>query len=99
MAVVKFFPIISNSPGNALILSAGQSQAITIGNRVLVRIVSTQGVNIRFGSSVASASASDMYLPPNTPEIFDMGDQNDSLCIYNSSTGSASVWINPVSKA
>lgn len=101
MASLKFFPIISNAPGNAIVLTAGQSQNVTIGQRVLIRLVANQGVNIRFGSSqttVTTATAADMYLPPNAAEIFDMGDQNDTISIYNSSTASATVWVNAVSK-
>lgn len=99
MAVQTFFPIISNSPGNAVTLTTTQHQEIVLGNRVLFRIVSTQGVNVRFSADGSTASASDMYLPANTPQIFDMGDQNNTISIYNSSASTATVWVNAVSKA
>lgn len=98
MATLKFFPIISNYPGNAITLNNAQTQSVTIGNRVLVRIVSNQGVNIRFSTGAQTPTAADMYLPPNMPEIFEMGDMNDTINIYNSSAAVATIWVNTVSK-
>lgn len=98
MASLKFFPVISNAPGSVVNLTNGQTQSITLGQRVLVRIVANQGVNIRFSTGAQTPTGSDMYLPPNVAEIFDLGDQNDTINIYNSSAAAATIWVNAVTR-
>jgi len=78
MATPRFYSIVKGSNGvanatNTAIL-AGNVAIFTIGANTLFRITATAGVNIRFGdASITTATANDLYLPPNLPEIFDSG--------------------------
>lgn len=74
------------------------STAIQIGHNQLVRFVATGPVNVRFGSALTTATAADVYLPANFPEIFDMGRGHEQVMFYNSGATAVTVFYSIVSR-
>ena len=66
---------------------------------MLFRIAVSLPVTIRFGTTtnLTTATATDIYIPANTPEIFDMGHINNAICIYAFNAATV-VTVNLVSK-
>ena len=93
MAVLKFYPVMSPSNGTvagtiyaAQLGAAGNSANIPIGKDALIRIATQGGaVTVRFGASatLTNSGVTDILIPQNWAEIFDMGHQNDTINIYS----------------
>ena len=106
MATLQFYAI-PPSGDNTQVIGAGSQivpattagTPITIGHNVLVRLVASAAMNIRFGKTgVTSAGATDIYLAPNVPEIWDMGRYNEVIVPWGGAAGATLYW-NIVSKA
>lgn len=81
------------------IAASGVAQPINIGHNQLIRVVSTAPVYIRFGpTTLTTATASDVYLPANVIELYDMGRQNENIAVFNGGASSAIVNITIVSR-
>ena len=105
MAVFKFYPVAPTGTGTSAnviyagTLAAAGTQTITVGKNNLFRIVASQPITIRFGvaGTITAAGAGDIYIPGNMPEIFDMGNQNETINVY-SFNASTIVTVNQVVK-
>lgn len=104
MATFKFYPVVPAGNGGTNVIYAGTlasagTQSVTTGNNMLIRIVGSQPLSVRFGSIGNSpvATATDIYIPGNTPEIFDMGQFNNVVSIYSFAAGNI-VTVNQVVK-
>lgn len=106
MATLQFIPVIEQSAGlnpndivyvNAV---AGSSNPFLVGKRKIIRVVAigavtgTDYVALRFGlmASMTGAIASDLLVPLNTPQLFDMG-ENDGLSVYSTAANIVSVSV------
>lgn len=92
MAVLQFYPVASASVGTAAaplysntLGAAGNSVNITTGFDMLIRIVASGPIAIRFGASatLTNAGTGDIYIPANIPDIWDMGHLNNAINIYS----------------
>ena len=92
MAVAKFYPVIAAGNGAkntlyaATITGGATSGVITTGNNMLIRIAAVNPVTVRFGSAgtLTTADATDILVIGS--EIFDMGQNNNSIVIYAPAT-------------
>lgn len=99
MAIPTIFPVPGKTTALASLAASGTSAEVPVGINGLVRIVSNQGVNVRFGpAGTNAASAADLYIPANNPQIFDLAEQYASLCFFNSSAAAALIWITTLSR-
>jgi hypothetical protein len=78
MATPVVYPIVRGSDalasGVTTAVGTGAVGIFTVNPNTLFRIVATTPVNVRFGTSaITTATAQDMYIPANVPEIFDSG--------------------------
>jgi hypothetical protein len=92
MAVMKFYPVAGASVGTsagvlyaATLGASGTSGVITTGPDMLIRIVATGAITVRFGASatITAAGAGDMLIPANTIDIWDMGHLNNAITIFS----------------
>lgn len=105
MAVLDFVQVAPSGNGGsntiyaATLGAAGASGTIATGNDMIVRIVASGAITVRFGTTVnmTPAIATDIYLPANTPYIVDMGHQNNAISIF-SVTAATIITVNQVSK-
>jgi hypothetical protein len=82
------------------------SGVVTLGNRTVFAINSTQDMTISFGLStgtggaaVPTPTASYFRVPANCTFVFDLGTNFDSIQVYNlSATNASNVYIQPLSK-
>lgn len=75
----------SNTTASATNTSIGTGAIglFTIGKNVIFRIVASTPVNIRFGdSAITTATASDVLVPANLPEFFDMGANLTTIAVF-----------------
>jgi len=110
MATLLFIPVIEQSSGatpNDIVYvgaAAGSVAPFVVGKRKIIRVISigvvtaTDYIALRFGlqGTMAAAVATDIIVPLNTPQFFDMG-ENDSLSVY--STSASIVSISVISKS
>jgi hypothetical protein len=107
MAVAKFYQVAPSGNGStntiyADTLAAGaDSGVVTTGPDMLIRVIGSLPITIRFGTTANlagnPATATDIFIPANTPEIFDMGHYNSAISIYTFQNGTV-VTVNQVSK-
>lgn len=106
MAVQSFIAVAPASNGtapntiySATLGSAANSTVITTGLDMIIRIVGSQALAVRFGTAanLTSAGATDIYLPANTPYIIDMGHLNSAISLYSFAAANI-VTVNQVSK-
>lgn len=95
MATQLIFPIVKGSDGVAngttTSVGSGTSSVFTVNPNTLFRITATVGINVRFGdASITTATANDLYIPANTPEIFDSGNAT-SIAVFAAATSSVNV--------
>jgi hypothetical protein len=93
MAVFEFIQVAPASNGSnntiyaATLGAAGNSTVITTGKDMIIRVVGSGALTIRFGTAdnLASspATATDIYLPANLPYVVDMGHQNSAISLYS----------------
>lgn len=91
MAVFSFVQVAppGNGGSNTLYAStlgaAGNSPIILTGKDMIIRIVASGAITVRFGqnATLGNSAATDIYLPANTVWIVDMGHQNDSISIFS----------------
>lgn len=86
------------SGSSVTVAATSTAPAITIGHNQLVRIVATGPVNIRFGIGLVTSTATDVYLPANAPEIFDMGRHSEQIMFYNPGSSTVTVFYSIVSR-
>jgi hypothetical protein len=103
MATPTFVQVAPTGNGNtntiyAATLTGGSASAvIPTGNNMIIRIACVNPVSVRFGTTgnLTTATAGDiLVIGPH--EFFDMGYNNNAICIYANSTTLVSV--NVVSK-
>lgn len=92
MALLKFYPVAPAGNGSTNVIYSGtlasgaNSGVITTGADMLIRVTSTQPITIRFGTvanlATNAATATDILIPANIPDILDMGHQNTAISIY-----------------
>jgi len=97
MATPLFYPIVKGSDGVAnattTAITAGAVATFTVNPNTLFRITGTTGINVRFGdSSITTATANDMYIPANLPEIFDSGNAT-TIAVYAVANSSVNVTL------
>lgn len=97
MATQLIFPIIKGSDGVAnattTAVGAGTVVTFTVNPNTLFRITGTTGINVRFGdSSITTATAQDMYIPANLPEIFDSSNAT-TIAVYAVAASSVNVTL------
>ena len=105
MAVPSFVQVApAGNGGNNTLYAATLGAAATsgvqvAGNDMIVRVVASLPVTIRFGpsASLSASTATDIYVPGNSPELFDLGHINNAFSIYAFSAGTI-VTVNQVSK-
>lgn len=105
MAVPYFHQVAPQGNGsnntiyNGTLAASANSGVITTGNNMLIRVIASLPITIRFGTAtnLSAATAADIYIPPNRPEIFDMGYINNAISIFALSAGTI-VTVNQVSK-
>lgn len=106
MAVLQFIRVAPAAIGTAAapiyaatLGASANSPVITTGFDMIIRIVASGPINIRFGnaSTLTNAGATDILLPANVIEIWDMGHQNNGLSIW-SQNASTQVTVSQVSK-
>ena len=105
IATPIFYQVVTNGTNTK---ANGASQAIsittigtpiTLGHNVLVRLVATSPMFVRFASAGATtATANDIYLPANVPEIFDMGRYNEVIVPFGGAA-TGTLYYSVVSKA
>lgn len=101
MATRKMIAVPGTEGGTTVsaLATVSSSAEIVIGNNAIFMISATGPINIRFGKSgMAAASASDFYLPMNSPATFDLSDIHDRIRVFNPGTGSIDVHILPLSR-
>jgi hypothetical protein len=97
MATPLFIPIFrgsdSGTGSSTTAIGTGAVGVFQLGNNVVIRVVATVAVNIRFGdSSITTATAQDIYLPANTVELFDMG-TNTAIAVFAAAASSFNLSI------
>ena len=107
MAVQTFFQVAPCGDGASNTLYAGtlaagaNSGVVPTGNDMLIRVIGSLPITIRFGTTTNlaanAATATDIYIPANRAEIFDMGHYNNAIRIYAFQNGTV-VTVNQVSK-
>lgn len=105
MAVLDFIQVApAGNGGNntlyAATLGAGaNSGVITTGLDMIIRIAASGAICVRFGpsASLTAATATDIYVPANTPYVVDMGHINNAISIY-AIAASTVVTVNQVVK-
>jgi hypothetical protein len=105
VAVAKFYQVIPAGNGStntlyaATLGAAATSGVVTAGNDMLIRVIASLPITIRFGtvSNLSAATSTDIYIPPNRAEIFDVGHNNNAFSIYAFQAGTI-VSVNVVSK-
>jgi hypothetical protein len=105
MATPVFYQVAPTGNGNNNTIYAGtlaasaNSGTQTTGNDMIIRVIASQPITIRFGTvaNLSAATATDIYIAPNVAEIFDMGHLNNAICIY-AFNASTVVTVNQVSK-
>lgn len=76
--------------------------AQNVGARRLIRIVSDQAINVKFGpanSVVAPTATTGNRIPPNFPVDFETTDGQSWLIIFNPSVSTANICISFLAKA
>lgn len=86
------------SGASVAVAATSVSAAVAVGHNQLVRLVATGPVNVRFGSALTTATANDVYLPANFPEIFDMGRGHEQVMFYNPGATPVTVYYSIVSR-
>ena len=79
-------PVLQPSTTQTVTIAGTSAASLPITNTNIIRIVSTAACHIRFGGAGGGspATTSDMYMPPNVPEHFEIGDLEDSsLTVVN----------------
>lgn len=107
MAVLNFIKVAPTGNGSnntlyAATLAAGaNSGVISLGADMIVRIVATGNITVRFGTATNLASnaatATDILVPANQELVIDLGHQNNAISIY-SFAASTIVTVNQVVK-
>lgn len=95
MATPLVFPIVkgSDSVANGVTTSIGSGTVatFTVNPNTLFRITATTAINVRFGdASITTATAQDLQIPANTPEIFDSGNAT-TIAVFAVATASVNV--------
>jgi len=105
MAVPSFIQVVpAGNGGNNTLYSATLGASATsgvqvAGNDMIIRVVGSLPITIRFGpsGSLAAATATDIYIPANSPETFDLGHINNAFSIF-AFQASTVVTVNQVAK-
>lgn len=90
----------NTTPSGKTIAVAGSAvETYAVNPNNLVRIVSDQPVNIRFGpDGLTTATADDVYFPADFVEIHDMGTTMSTIAVFNPGTTSANVNVSIISR-
>jgi hypothetical protein len=93
MAVQAFVQVapVGNGTNNviygATLGASANSPVINTGNDMIIRIVASNAITVRFGTAANLASnpagATDIYVPANLPWVVDMGHQNNAISIFS----------------
>jgi hypothetical protein len=105
MAVPSFIQVVPAGNGGtntlyAATLGANANSGVQVaGNDNIIRISASLPITVRFGPSatLSAATATDIYIPANSPEIFDLGHINNAFSIF-AFQASTVVTVNVVSK-
>lgn len=93
MAVFDFIPVAPAGNGGtntiyaATLAATTASTVITTGPDMIIRVVASGAITIRFGTATnlasSPATATDIYIPANTVQLFDMGHQNNAISLFS----------------
>lgn len=107
MAVPTFIQVAPTGNGSnntiyaATLAASANSGVINTGNDMIIRIVGSGNLTVRFGTATNLASnaatATDILVPANTEYIVDMGHQNNAISIFSIAASNV-ITVNQVSK-